>query len=40
MVASSNMIDRQILAGNRRVELELIFEEVIIRVNPPLILID
>ena len=33
VVASSNVIDRQMLASSRRVELELIFEEVIIRVK-------
>ena len=38
MVASSNVIDRQTLAGSRRGQLELISKEVIIRVkNPPLI---
>ena len=31
MVASSNVIDRQIFAGSRRGQLELIFEKVIIR---------
>ena len=33
VVASSNVIDRQTLAGSRCVELELISEEVIIRVK-------
>ena len=33
MVASSNVIDRQTLAGSRRVQLELISEEVIARVK-------
>ena len=33
MVASSNMIDRQTLAGSRRIELELISKEIIIRVK-------
>ena len=38
MVASNNVIDRQTLAGSRRGQLELISEEVIIRVkSPPLI---
>ena len=38
MVANSNMIDRQTLAGSRRGQLELISEEVITRVkSPPLI---
>ena len=30
---SSNIIDRQMLAGSRRVELKLISEEIIIRVK-------
>ena len=33
MVASSNVIDRQMLAGSRRGELKLISKEVIIRVK-------
>ena len=33
VVASSNVIDRQMLANSKRVELELIFKEVIIKVK-------
>ena len=38
MVANSNVINKQTLADSRRVELELISEEVIIKIkSPPLI---